>query len=169
MRAQDQERWEQDRREILRVHDQWWESNRDFDIEKMRGAFAREQYLQYNLTGHPYYGLEEKTRLWEALQGAMTIPEISPPQNLRLEIVGDMAWLACENIIRVEVPEGVELGAIPSTPFRVRSTEVYQRDDGQANPEWRIWHFHCSPAAAEDEPRVPMGDSYATRAAADGA
>ena len=33
----------------------------------MRSVFAGERYLQYNLNGHPYYGLGEKTKLWEAL------------------------------------------------------------------------------------------------------
>jgi hypothetical protein len=152
-----------DRDEILRLHRAWWEANRDWDIPKMRSVFAGERYLQYNLNGHPYYGLEEKTKLWEALAGKVKIPEISEPIRLRLEICGDMAWLACENVVRVELPPGLEVAGIPKTPFRIRSTEIYQRDDGSGNPVWKMWHFHCSPTAAEREPRVPFGDSYASR------
>ena len=154
---------ENDRQEILRLHRLWWESNRDWDIAKMRSVFAGERYLQYNLNGHPYFGLGEKTKLWEALAGTITIPEISEPIDLRLEIGADMAWLACENVIRVVLARGLEVAGIPKTPFRVRSTEVYQRDDGAGGPMWKMWHFHCSPTAAENEPRVPFGDSYATR------
>ncbi|MDB5108742.1 MAG: hypothetical protein JWM69_1683 [Candidatus Binatus sp.] len=152
-----------DRDEILRLHRVWWESNFDFDIPKMRSVFAGERYLQYNLNGHPYYGLEEKTKLWEALKGKLAIPEISEPFGLRLEISSDMAWLACENIVRVAMAEGNPPPGIPATPFRIRSTEIYQRDDGAGNRTWKMWHFHCSPTASEQEARMPFGDSFATR------
>jgi hypothetical protein len=152
-----------DRDEILRLHRVWWESNFDFDIPKMRSVFAGERYLQYNLNGHPYYGLSEKTKLWEALKGVLSIPESSEPIDLRLEISGDMAWLACENIVRIEPAEGIEVPGIPLTPYRIRSTEVYQRDDGAGNRVWKMWHFHCSPTASENEPRMPFGDTFASR------
>lgn len=152
-----------DRREIRRLHDVWWQSNRDWDIPAMRSVFAGDRYLQYNLTGHPYFSLDEKTKLWEALDGVVKIPDISPPIRLRLEISGDMAWLACENVIRIEMAPGIDVPGIPTTPFRIRSTEVYQRDDGAGNRVWKMWHFHCSPTAAEDAPRVPFGDTYASR------
>jgi len=154
---------QEDHEEILRLHRVWWESNFDFDIAKMRSVFAGERYLQYNLNGHPYYGLSEKTKLWEALKGNLSIPEISEPINLRLELSGDMAWLACENIVRIQLAEGVQVPGVPLTPYRIRSTEVYQRDDGFGNHIWKMWHFHCSPTAAESEPRMPFGDTYESR------
>lgn len=154
---------EKDRQEILRLHDVWWKANLDVDIPKMRTVFAGEKYLMYNLNGHPYYGLEQKTKLWEALAKMLAIPEISEPKDLRLEIVGDVAWLACENIIRIQLTSGVEVPGLPTMPFRVRSTEIYQRDDGTGNPIWKMWHFHCSPTAPDDAPRVPFGDTYASR------
>ncbi len=154
---------EEDRREILRLHQDWWEANRDWDIAKMRSVFAGERYLQYNLNGHPYYGLGEKTKLWEALDGSIKIPDISEPIGLRLEIVGDVAWLACENVVRVQLAPGLEVPGVPKTPFRIRSTEVYHRDDGTGNPVWKMWHFHCSPTAGEEDPRVPFGDTYTSR------
>jgi ketosteroid isomerase-like protein len=154
---------EADREEILRLHRTWWESNFDFDIPKMQSVFAGERYLQYNLNGHPYYGLGEKTKLWEALKGNLAIPEISDPIDLRIEVSGDMAWLACENIVRIKLADGVEVPGVPLTPYRIRSTEVYQRDDGAGKPAWKMWHFHCSPTAGENDPRMPFGDSFATR------
>ena len=154
---------EADREEILRLHRAWWESNFDFDIPKMQSVFAGERYLQYNLNGHPYYGLGEKTKLWEALKGVLAIPECSEPMNLRIEISGDMAWLACENIVRIQLAPGVEVPGLPLTPYRIRSTEIYQRDDGAGNRKWKMWHFHCSPTAGETEPRMPFGDTFATR------
>ena len=154
---------EADREEILRLHRAWWESNLDFDIPKMRSVFAGERYLQYNFNGHPYYGLGEKTKLWEALKGVLAIPEISDPIDLRLEISGEMAWLACENIVRIKLADGVEMPGVALTPTRIRSTEVYQRNDGSGNRAWKMWHFHCSATAKEDEPRVPFGDTFASR------
>jgi hypothetical protein len=35
---------------------------------------------------------------------------------------------------------------------------IFRRDDGRGNPVWKIWHFHCSPLAPEDEPRPGFGD-----------
>jgi SnoaL-like domain len=154
---------EPDREEIFRLHRAWWEANRHWDIPKMRSVFAAERYLQYNLNGHPYYGLLEKTRLWEALAGKLTIPDISEPIGLRFELSGDMAWLACENFVRIALAPGLEVPGIPTTAFRIRSTEVYQRDDGEGNRCWKMWHFHCSRTAPEDEPRLPFGDTYASR------
>jgi|SRR5215469_3508688 hypothetical protein len=154
---------ESDRAEILRLHRVWLESNLTFDIPKMRSVFAGERYLQFNLNGHPYYGLEQKTKLWEALKGNLAIPEISDDIGLRLEIVGDMAWLACENIVRIETSSGTPPPGMPTTPFRIRSTEVYQRDDGVGKPVWKMWHYHCSPTAPDNDPRLPFGDSFASR------
>jgi len=154
---------EQDRQEILRLHEVWWKANTDVDIPKMRTVFAGEKYLMYNLNGHPYYGLTQKTQLWEHLGKILCIPDISTPKNLRLEIVGDVAWLACENIVRLELRPGVQFDGFPLTPFRIRSTEVYQRDDGNGNPVWKMWHFHCSPTAPEDAPRYPFDDTFASR------
>ena len=152
-----------DREAILRLHRDWWQANRVWDIPLMRSVFAGEKYLQFNFNGHPYYGLAEKTKLWEALDGVLTIPDISDPIRLRLEISGDMAWLACENVVRIELAPEVSAPGIPTTPIRIRSTEIYQRDDGNRVRTWKIWHFHCSSTAGEDEPRMPFGDTYGTR------
>lgn len=154
---------EVDREEILRLNRDWWQANRDWDIPKMRTIFAGDRFYQFNLSGHPYYSMDELTKLWEALDGSLRIPDISEPKHLRIEISGDMAWLACENVVRIELAPGLEVPGIPTTPIRIRSTEIYQRSDGAGKAVWKMWHFHCSPAAAEDAPRLPFGDTYATR------
>jgi hypothetical protein len=158
-----------DRDEILRLHREWWEANRTMDHERMRKGFPEgDGYYQFNLNGHPYYGLGEKVQLWQAFEAQdMTIPEFGVDEHLRLEIRGDMAWLACENLIRVEAPPEMYSDALPATPFRVRSTEVYQREDGAGGASWRIWHIHCSRSAPPDQPRLPFGDSYESRLAGD--
>jgi hypothetical protein len=52
---------EEDRKVILRVHREWLESNHGPDIERMGKVFAGEQYLIFNLNGHTYRGLQERS------------------------------------------------------------------------------------------------------------
>src|SRR4051794_16123852 len=110
-----------DRTEILRLHDEWWEANRTMDHSRMRRCFAEgDSYYQFNLNGHPYFGIDEKVQLWREFGArAMTIPEVGPDEHLRVEIAGDMAWLACENVIRVEVADEQDLPRMTREPFRV--------------------------------------------------
>ena len=56
-------------------------------------------------------------------------------------------------------PSIVQLGV----PQRIRETEIYRRDDGHGNPVWKMWHHHASPCADDHEPRIPFGDTYASR------
>ena len=157
---------EQDRAEIKRVHDEWWEANREFDVTRMRACFAGDKILQYNLNGHTYWSLDELTQLWETFQGKFGIPEYETI-DLRIEVRGDAAWLTHETVIRVVVAEGVDLPkGIPAEPFRVRETEVFFRDDGTGKPEWKIWHHHSSPHAPDDEVRWGFTDTVLSRTAA---
>lgn len=169
---------EEDRKAILHVHNEWWEANRDMDIPRMRACFAGPMYYQFNLTGHPYYSLDEKTALWEALKDVVTMPEIGARDFLRMEVHGDMAWLACEVVVQIDNkrrkqrletgeldPDSKRYELADSTAMRIRATEVYQRDDGEGRPEWRIWHYHCSRSAPDDQWRVPFKDTYPSRLA----
>ena len=74
---------EADRAEILRLHHEWWEANRDMDHERMRVCFAEgAAYYQFNLNGHPYYGIDEKVELWKAYgKDALTIPDLGPDEH----------------------------------------------------------------------------------------
>jgi hypothetical protein len=36
----------------------------------------------------------------------------------------------------------------------IRMTEVFVREDHQGKPEWKMWHFHCSPKAPPSERRM---------------
>ena len=161
-----------DRREILRLHRQWLDANhRNLDIPSMRECFAKgREYLMFNLNGHPYYGLDEKTRLWEHYSREIEIPV--PPQDtfLELKVRGDVAWLCCEGVtpFRDVGAQGTGSEMLPGgrgepAQVRWRATEVYVRDDGEGHPVWKMWHYHCSPLAPEDEPRPGFGDTFAER------
>lgn len=162
---------DQDRQEILELHRIWWESNHKLVIPDMQSVFpSGMSYLMFNLNGHPYFGIEEKTKLWEHYQHELDIVLYPDMEIMRLEISGDMAWLACEGIFPVREigASGTgsatwELAEDDYTNFRIRATEIYQRDDGEGNPVWKMWHFHTSPMPDGDEERPGVGGSQNQR------
>ena len=128
---------EQSRAEILAVHKAWWEANMGLRIEEMSACFpSGDNYLMFNLNGHPYFGIAEKVKLWEFYVDQLEIPEIPDLRIMKLEIHGDMAWLACEGRfpIREIGAEGTaaELLQVGESVAHVplRATEIYHRDDG---------------------------------------
>jgi ketosteroid isomerase-like protein len=164
-----------DEAEIRRVHAQWWRSNKGLDIEMMRECFAP-QYLMFNLNGHPYFSLDEKVALFRHYQSNMVPTEPVKLWDVQVTVDGDMAYVTAEGILPITLvsDEGsgsATLDAVaPLYPkhgdvidVRFRETSVFRRDDGHGNPQWRIWHFHCSPLAPEDEPRPGFGDTAAER------
>jgi ketosteroid isomerase-like protein len=151
--------------EILRLSREWWEANGSFDIPRMVKVFPSpgDEYLMFNFNGHPYYGMKEKVQLWEWYSKLIEAHTGIDVRIMRLEVRGDTAWLACEGHADVQTPDGEEwTGDSVTTPY-FRATEIYHRDDGTGRPEWRMWHFHCSPTADHDEVRMGFEDSYRTR------
>ncbi len=166
---------EQDEAEIRKVHREWWASNNGLDVERMRRCFAPD-YLMWNLNGHPYYSLEEKVALFRYYQDHMVPTD--PPElwDIRVTVDHDMAYVTAEGILPVTVAseEGSGSSLIDAMApryerrgdevlFRFRETSVLRRDDGAGSREWRIWHFHCSPLAPEDEPRPCFRDTARER------
>jgi ketosteroid isomerase-like protein len=164
-----------DIREIRRVHRQWWSSNRGLDVELMRECFAPE-YLMWNLNGHPYYSLAEKVALFEYYKRHLVPTE--PPElwDVRVTVDHNMAYVTSEGILSIVATsnEGSGSSLIDAMArhyerrgdtilFRFRESTVLRRNDGHGNPIWKIWHFHCSPLAPEDEPRPGFGDTAAER------
>ena len=151
--------YESDREEILRLHTVWWTANMGLDIPAMRTVFppGDDQYLMYNLNTHPYYNLTEKTALWEYYSDKITVL----PSDIwvqRLDIDGDMAYLACEGVWHAQ-----REGDTEAKDYPVRATEVYRRNDGEGGTAWKMWHFHCSQAAKLDAPRPAFGDTFTSR------
>jgi hypothetical protein len=144
---------EEDREAILKVHRDWWVANYKWDIPLMRSCFpSGTAFLNFNLSGDPYFGREELTAFWEWF---MDSPRPTPAvmHIWRLDVHGDFAYLLAEgNFEEDKAPDQY-----------LRSTEVYKRDDGDGNPRWTIHHFHCSTMAPMDKVRQPFGDTYASR------
>jgi hypothetical protein len=163
---------ERDREEILARHKDWWEANNGLDIPRMANCFPKGMnYLMFNLNGHPYFGLDEKVKLWEWYQHELALG-MGDIRIMKFELHGDMAWIAVEGVIPLQAigasgtgSESWQLseGGDQWDPFRMRATEIYQRDDGEGTPVWKMWHFHASPLPPEDEPRPSIDDTARER------
>jgi hypothetical protein len=157
----------EDREAILTLHKDWWEANHQLVIPLMETVFPTgDSYLMFNLNGHPYFGIKEKVELWKHYQNELDIVAYPDIEIMRLTISGDMAMLACEGIfpMRIVGESGTGSATWESNsdldeydPFGLRATEIYQRDDGNGNPVWKMWHFHCSPTPGPDEQRPGLG------------
>jgi len=163
--------YDSDKAAILKAHKDWWEANNGLDIALMQTAFpAGDAYLMFNLNGHPYFGIDEKTKLWEYYRTVLDVG-LSDVRILRLDIGADMAYIATEAIFPATfksvdengnpVVQGESEAWEDTTP--IRATEVYKRDDGNGEPAWKMWHFHASVLPSADESRPAFDDTYATR------
>lgn len=165
--------YEEDKQIILKLHKDWWESNAGLDIPKMQSVFPTDDaYLMFNLNGHPYFGIQEKTDLWQWYSTRIEIG-MSEVYIMRLDISGDLAYLCAEGLFPSRQLRQTDENGEPlligeseqSFPpvIRMRATEVYKRDDGEGNPEWKMWHFHCSPLPPASEPRPSASDTSEER------
>lgn len=149
----------QDRDRILHLHREWWAANEKLEVERMRVLFpAGSAYHMFNMNGHPYFGIEEKVALWRWLK-ARGLEFGRPDMKIvRFEIQGDIAWIASEGGSVKNFVDDLEL-----RPTYYRATEIYRRDDGEGNPEWRMWHFHGDYLPDMDDVRPAFEDTYASR------
>jgi hypothetical protein len=71
--------YESDKAAILSLHKDWRTANGGLDIPLMRTVFpVGDAYLMFNLNGHPYFGIEEKTALWEYYQTRLVTRMLAP-------------------------------------------------------------------------------------------
>jgi len=140
--------------EILRLHNAWFDANVGLRGHLLRAIFAGEKFFDYNLNGYRYDGITEMERLWalDHMKAAFDIVELGNVRNLSIVAGADMGWLTAESdcVLRIVAP-GTGESETTIVPFRI--TECYRRDDGEGNPEWRMWHFHCSAALTDVEKR----------------
>jgi hypothetical protein len=149
-----------DRDEILRVHGVWMRANCGLDVAGLREAFVGGDHFQgFNLNAYTYNQRDEWERLWRYLRTVMDITGVCDEKVIRLEIRGDMAWLAFESTLTAQARKGAGSGtsgvALPDVPtdMRLRGTEIFVRADEAGRPVWKMWHCHYSPCAPADTPR----------------
>jgi hypothetical protein len=146
-----------DEEQILRLHRDWYFSNFEINIPLMRTIFptGEDSFLMFNLNDHPYFGVDDLDNLWSfyARTGKWGLCE---DYVMRVDVVGDMAYVLSEGTFPAWVVRDEDGNALPEDQIEdqtahYRSTEIYKRDDGQGNPEWKMWHFHCSTRPPDDE------------------
>ncbi len=125
----------------------------------------------FNLNGHTYYGLDEMRKAWEYYTGALEI-DVCQLWDYRILVEGDLAVITCEGVFPTKQSGDDDWGASNLTiagkdeapvGIRFRETSYARRDDGQGNPVWKLWHFHCSPTAPDTEERPGIGDTWEKR------
>ena len=91
----------EDRQEILTVHRNWWRANERWDIPLMKTCFpVGPNYLMFNYNWHPYFGIEEKVRLWEYYKDSGMTMDPPDVRIMKFEVIGDIAYIANEFEIR---------------------------------------------------------------------
>lgn len=156
---------------IRQCHRDWWAANNTLErttiVARASRNFAPET-LMFNLNGHTYYGLDEMGEVWKHYSEMLDL-EVVQLWDLRIFVQGDLAYITSQGVFPAktstdetwlsgqqdsDAPSGAPEGML------FRETAIARRDDGQGNPVWKIWHFHCSPAAAADEARPGIGDTW---------
>lgn len=158
-----------DEQRLLELHRDWYYSNFNINIPLMRTIFPRGErnFLMFNLNGHTYFGVDDLADLWSyyARTGRWGLPE---DYVLRVEVVGDLGYVVSEGTFPAWVVKDSDGNLLPEDQqrdltTRYRSTEIYKRDDGEGRPEWKMWHFHCSPRPPDDEAPAAKSEYDAAR------
>jgi hypothetical protein len=157
-----------DEQALLDLHRDWYYSNFNVNIPLMRTVFpaGEKSYIMYNLNGFPYFGVDELDALWRHYAQTMNFG-LAVDKVMRVEVVGDLGYVLSEGIFPVIINKAGDDSGFPGrtgeVEIRFRSTEIYKRDDGEGNPRWTMWHFHCSPCPDGDAAPI----SKTTAASAD--
>jgi len=159
-----------DRASIDRIHSAWWAANEGLDVERMTAALAQD-YLMWNLNGHPYRSRDEAARLF-AYYREHLVPD-DPPElwDTHITLGSELAYVTSEGALPflVATEEGGQAAVVaamgpryerlgPLIRFLFRETMVLRREPESAEG-WTICHFHCSPLAPDDEVRPAFGDT----------
>ncbi|MBO9521353.1 MAG: hypothetical protein J7518_07435 [Nocardioidaceae bacterium] len=144
----------EDVEQLLKLHRDWYFSNYNINIPLMRTLYPPkpDQYLMFNLNGHPYFGVDELDDLWSFYARTDRWGKCED-YVMRVDVVGDMGYVVSEGIYPswvIKDEDGNLLDEEIDVTFRYRSTEIYKRDDGEGGKEWKMWHFHCSERPEDD-------------------
>ena len=124
---------------IKELHDGFVAANRTGETEFLRANMApgNDTLLWYNLNSSNYIGVDHICELWDFLRAIVqstTGTALCEPRDEEVTVIGDAALVTY--LLHFEA----DLGALGNINQEARSTEVWQRMDG----EWKMIHFHCS-------------------------
>jgi ketosteroid isomerase-like protein len=142
---------EEDRTEILRLHDAYLDVNAHFDWGTLQPLFsAAPEATYFNLNGHTYNGREHWTKLWK-FYGANVQSSYWTPYDIGGAVTGDLAVVWCHRKTRRQwtgkepPPSNLHYD---DSEFVSRSTMVFRKEAGH----WRVIHAHFSPAESGPRP-----------------
>lgn len=159
---------------VEEIHRSWWAANQGLDAEGMTRDLS-DDFLMWNLNGHPYLSRAELDRLLEHYRRHLVPPESPQLWDVRVVCGEDLAYVTAEGVLPVmALTEGGAGAALiermagcyeqreGTIRFRFRETMVLRREPA-AEHGWEVCHFHCSPLAPADEQRPGFGDTETSR------
>jgi len=142
---------DEDRKEILRLHEKYIDVNTRFDWEGLTPIYSPAPEATYfNLNGHTYKGRDHWIRLWK-FYGQNVSSTYWTPFDIGGVVTGDLAVVWCHRNTRRQwtgkepPPKDINYGG---QEFISRSTVVFRKEDGT----WRVVHTHFSPADSGPRP-----------------
>jgi len=142
---------DEDRQEILRLHEKYLDLNAGFDGENLERIFSPGPEATYfNLNGHTYKGRKHWVRLWQ-FYGQNVQSSYWAPYDIGGTVADGLAVVWCHRKTRRQwtgnKPPTRNIN-YDSTEFVSRSTMVFRKEDGQ----WRVVHAHFSPSDPGSRP-----------------
>ena len=91
------------------------------------------------------FGYERIRASWVMIFSATDSMTIAP-RGERITLAGDVAWVACTEIISMTTEEGLAAAA-------AQATNIFRRSSGNGSDDWRMIVHHASPVPfmVEDE------------------
>ena len=140
-----------DREQILKLHEDYLEANSGFDCQKLEAIWSKApEAVFFNLNGHTYKGREHWIRLWKYYA-----QNVSSSYWLPFDIGGvvsaDMAVVWCHRRTKRKwtgkerPPKDIHYGG---DEFITRSTMVFRKEA----VGWRVVHAHFSEAGSGPRP-----------------
>ena len=126
-----------DEQVITELHEGFVAANRtgDWSFLEAHMAPGADALRWYNLNQSNYIGQDHIIELWKMLKSVMQNKEAKCiTRDDRVEVIGDAA------VVSYLLDFEADFGALGAFKQEARSTEVWQRIDG----DWKMIHFHCS-------------------------
>ena len=134
---------EADRKELLRLLDEYIEANADFDLQKLQPIWSEiPEATFFNLNGHTYNGAPHWRRLWEFYKRNVK-GSYWTPFDIGGVVTSEMAVIWCHRHTRRNwvgkdrPPREIHY---EGEKFITRSTMVFHKQEGK----WRVVHAHFS-------------------------
>jgi len=110
------------------------------DLSRMESVWSHEAEVTCVHPGwHRLDGWSEVRRSWENIFSNSRAWTVAC-EDLRIAVAGDLAWVACVEVIR---PFGMRE---EDAAARMQATNVFRRSDGV----WRLVHHHASASPTDD-------------------